>query len=312
MRGSILVIDDMHPSIKPGLQKLGFNVNYRPEIRREEILEIIPDYLGLIVRSKTDADRELIDRASKLKFIARAGAGTDKIDEAYCNEKNIIILNSPEGNKDALAEHALGMLLALLNHMTASDRQVREYNWDREGNRGTELHSKSVGIIGYGNMGAAFARRLVGFSCHVLAYDKYKTGYDDIYARESSLDDIFSHCDILSLHVPLTEETQGYYNLEFFSKFQNDLWLINTARGGILPLNDLLNLLKSGKIKGAALDVLEIEPPAKALNEQKLIFDELIKFNNVILTPHVGGWTFESYRKINEVLLEKIGRLNIF
>jgi D-3-phosphoglycerate dehydrogenase len=312
MRGSILVIDEMHPSILPGLQKLGFNVSYRPEIRRKEILDIIPEFLGLVVRSKTDADRELIDKAKNLKFIARAGAGTDKIDAAYCAEKNIIILNSPEGNKDALAEHALGMLLALLNHLHTSDREVRSYTWDREGNRGTELHSKTIGIIGYGNMGSAFARRLIGFSCEVLAYDKYKTGYDDIHAREASMEDIFRQCDVLSLHVPLTDETEGFYDLEFFSRFKKDIWLINTARGGILPLGDLVTLLKSGKIKGAALDVLESEPPVKSSEVNQGIFEEIIKFHNVILSPHVGGWTYESYRKINEVLLEKIGRLNIF
>jgi D-3-phosphoglycerate dehydrogenase len=311
MRGSVLIIDEMHPSIVPGLLKLGFNADYHPEIGRKEILRIIPEYLGLIVRSKTEADRELIDKAVKLKFIARAGAGTDKIDVDYCAERNIMILNSPEGNQDALAEHATGMLLALFNHFHVADAQVRQFVWDREGNRGVELHSKTVGIIGYGHMGSAFAKRLAGFSCHVLAYDKYKTGYEDIYVKESTMDDLFENCDILSLHVPLSDETRRYYNEKFFTGFRKPLWIMNTARGDILPLADLIRLLNTGKILGAALDVLEYENLPAMKNEDKLLFEELIKFKNVILTPHIGGWTHESYKKINDVLLEKIGRLNV-
>ena len=311
MRGSILIIDDMHPGIIPGLQKLGFDVDYRPEIQRKEILNDNNRYIGLIIRSKMEADKELLDKASKLKFIARAGAGTDKIDVNYCKEKNITILNSPEGNKDALAEHAIGMLLALLNNMVKSDREIRNNIWEREANRGYELHSKCVGIIGYGNMGSAFARRLAGFSCEVIAYDKYKTGFEDIYVRECALEDIFDRCEILSLHVPLTSETRGYYNFEFFNKFKNNIWLLNTARGSIIPLIDLLNLLIGGKIRGAALDVLEDENIDKLNKDEKKNFDRLTELNNVLLTPHVAGWTFESYRKINKILLEKIGRLNI-
>jgi D-3-phosphoglycerate dehydrogenase len=312
LRGSILIIDDMHSGIVPGLQKLGFIVDYRPEISRNDILEIIPEYLGLVIRSKTDADKELIDKARKLKFIARAGAGTDRIDTEYCQEKNIIVLNSPEGNKDALGEHAAGMLLALFNHMHTGDSEIRNHVWRREENRGTELHSKTVGIVGYGNMGSSFARRLSGFSCTVLAYDKYKTGYEDIYARESTLEELYSEADVVSLHVPLTPETRNFYNFDFFSRFHRNVWLINTARGNIVPLADLVKLLSSGKVLGAALDVLENETLSSLAGKDRETFGQLIKFDNVILTPHVGGWTHESYRKINEVLIEKIGRLNIF
>ena len=311
MRGSVLIVDEMHPGIVTGLHKLGFAADYRPDIRRKEILETIGEYTGLIIRSKTDADLELLEKASSLRFIARAGAGTDKIDEDSCAARNIIILNAPEGNQDALAEHAVGMLLALLNHMHTADRQVRNYQWDREKNRGYEIHSKTVGIIGYGHMGGALAKRLSGFSCQVLAYDKYKTAFGDIYCREASMQEIFDQADILSLHVPLTPETRGYYNGRFFSRFSKNIWLLNTARGEILPTKDLLDLLHSGKIKGAALDVLENEKIPALKGEEKIFFDEFAKLDNVLLTPHVGGWTFESYEKINEVLIEKIGRLNI-
>jgi D-3-phosphoglycerate dehydrogenase len=293
------------------LQKLGFTVDYRPDIGREEILTIISDYIGLIIRSKTDVNSEFLDKASQLKFVARAGAGTDKIDVPLCERRKIPILNAPEGNQDALAEHALGMLLALMNRIVISDHQVRDFVWDREGNRGIEIHGKTVGIIGYGHMGSAFARRLAGFSCKVLAYDKYKTGYEDIYARETDLDELFREADILSLHVPLTDETRNFYNYGFFRQFAKNIWLINTARGNILPLEDLVRLIGEGKITGAALDVLEKENLKKLGKSELEIFEELIKFNNVVLTPHIAGWTHESYRKINETLLEKIGRLNM-
>ena len=311
MRGSVLIIDKMHEGIIPGLKKLGFSVDYRPEIKRSEILSILPEYTGLIIRSKTEADREFLDRAVNLKFIARAGAGTDKIDEEYCREKKVTILNAPEGNKDALAEHAVGMLISLMNHMARSDAQIRNYTWDREGNRGYELHSKSVGIIGYGNMGSALAKRLSGFSCEVLAYDKYKSGFDDLYAHESSLEQLYEHCDIISLHVPLTHETRNHYDYNFFNKFKKNIWLLNTARGNIVPLEDLVRLMEEKRILGAALDVLENEKLSGMNDREKKTFDRLIKLENVLLTPHVGGWTFESYRKINEVLLDKIGKLNI-
>ncbi len=311
MRGKSLIIDEMHPGIVPGLQKLGVDVDYKPESKPDEISGIIHEYTGLIIRSKIEADKDFLAKAAKLRFIGRAGAGTDKIDADFCAEKDIVILNAPEGNMDALAEHVTGLLLSLLNKIPKADLEVRNYTWDREGNRGTELHGKSVGIIGYGHMGSAFAKRLAGFSCHVLAYDKYKTGYEDIYAKESTLDNIFENCNIISLHVPLTDETRGFYNYDFFSSFRNNVWLLNTARGNIMPSKDLVRLLNEGKIIGAGLDVLEKENLGRLKNEDKVIFEELLKFKNVILTPHVAGWTFESYVKINEVLIEKIGRLNI-
>ena len=306
MGRKIIIADEMHPSIIPDLKKAGFEVDYLPKISREDLKEGIHPYNGIIIRSKTNLDREMLDLALNLDFIARAGAGTDKIDDSYCDEKGIVILNAPEGNRDALAEHAIGILLTLLNKIHISDKQIRRMIWDRVGNRGTEIKDKVVGIIGYGNMGSAFAQRLSGFECKVLAYDKYKKGYSYQYAIESGMDQLYEEVDILSLHVPLTDETMGLYNFDFFNNFEKDIYLVNTARGPILPLTDLIRLLDDGKILGAALDVLEKEKLAKLNMEEKDRFNNLIDRNNVVFTPHVGGWSFESYKRINDTLVQKI------
>lgn len=311
MKKKVLISDAMHPSIIPTLTELNFEVDYFPEITRSMILEKLHQYFGLIIRSKTVIDKELIDKGKDLKFIARAGAGLDQIDLAYANGKGIEIINAPEGNRDAVGEHALGMLLALLNHMHRADRQVRLKNWQREMNRGNELHGKIVGIIGYGNMGRALAKRLSGFECTVLAYDKYLKKYSDQYARETNMDEIFQKAEILSFHIPLTTETKGMANDEYFKKFHSDLFLINTARGEIIPIKTLLNQLLTGKIRGAALDVLEVEKFDKLNNEQELILTELFKLDNVIFTPHVAGWSEESYIKINQTLAKKIKLLKL-
>lgn len=306
MGRKIIIADEMHPSIIPDLKKVGFEVDYLPFISREDLKKSIHAYHGIIIRSKTDLDREMLDLAMNLNFIARAGAGTDKIDDSYCNEKGIIILNAPEGNRDALGEHTLGILLTLLNKIHISDKQIRRMIWDREGNRGVEIKDKVVGIIGYGNMGSAFAQRLSGFECKVLAYDKYKKGYSDQFVTESSMDQLYKEVDILSLHVPLTDETQGLYNSDFFNNFNKKIYLINTARGPILPLKDLIRLLDIGKILGVALDVLEKEKLGKLSMEEKDRFNNLIERENVVFTPHVGGWSFESYKRINDTLVQKI------
>ncbi|MFC2126073.1 NAD(P)-dependent oxidoreductase [Bacteroidota bacterium] len=303
---NVLIIDEMHSSIVPGLERIGLTADYQPSILRNEILDVIENYEGMIVRSKTNADREMLDKAVNLKYIARAGAGTDKIDDKLCEKKGIVILNAPEGNRDALGEHALGILLSLLNKIHTSDHEIRHSKWDREGNRGYEVLGKTVGIIGYGNMGGAFAQRLCGFGCKVLAYDKYKTGYGDQYVEESSMDDLFNETDILSFHVPLTPETNGFYNYGFFHNFRKDLILINSARGQILPLKDLIRLMDEGKVTGAALDVLENEKIDTLQNSDNEIFNNLISRSNVVFTPHVGGWSYESYERINTILIEKI------
>lgn len=309
MKKKILIIDKMHESIEPMLVEKGFEVDFRPEIKPEEVFKIVGVYEGLILRSKMLVNRELIEKATKLEFIARAGAGVDQIEADFLVDRNITVLNAPEGNRDALAEHVLGMMLCLLNHIHLAHQQVISGIWDREGNRGREVAGKTVTLFGFGNMGQATAMRLSGFSARVLAYDKYRQDIQTSLARMVSLPQVFSDTDILSLHVPLTEETRGMFNLSFFEKFEKPIYLINTARGEILPMRDLLQAIERGIVKGAALDVLENEKLDKLSKEQQALLKALAKTNRVIFTPHVGGWTFESYQKINLVLANKIAAL---
>ncbi|MCE7993096.1 MAG: phosphoglycerate dehydrogenase [Roseivirga sp.] len=297
----------MHESILPLLEGIGFKTDYRPKISREELMAIIGDYQVLLIRSKTQIDVDMVDAATQLEVIGRAGAGLDKIDVEYVESKGIEIVNAPEGNRDALAEHVMGMLLAMLNNVVSADAEVRQWIWNREANRGIELSDKTIGIIGYGNMGQAFVQRLRAFDCRILVYDKYKKGFGTKKVEEVSLEKIYAKADILSLHVPLSEETRGWVNHEFIEKFRKDIFLINSARGEILPVKDLLSLLDSGKVIAAALDVLEKEKFDKLTSEEKDLFTDLFQRRNVVLSPHVGGWTFASYKRINEVLVGKIG-----
>ena len=304
----ILVIDLMHESLLPLLTAKGLSADYRPGIKREEVYDAVGDYEGLVVRSKITIDEALLQRAPRLRFIARAGAGMDQIDVEACRKRNIALFNAPEGNRVAVAEHALGMLLCLFNKLHLADRQVRSGTWDREGNRGVELMGKTVGIIGYGNTGREFARRVSAFGCPVLAYDKYRQGYGDAIAEESSLEAIFAQADVLSLHVPLTPETLGWVDETFLGRFRKSIYLVNTARGEIVPLAGLVAALGNGKVYGACLDVLENEKLAALNPSQRAAFDALAASDRVLLTPHVAGWTHESYLKINLVLTEKIAR----
>jgi D-3-phosphoglycerate dehydrogenase len=245
----------------------------------------------------------------RLRFIGRAGAGLDLIDEAITEEKGIVVFAANEGNRVAVSEHVIGMLLVLMNNLLIADRQVREGKWLREENRGYELFGKTVGIIGYGNNGSETAKRLSAFGCEVLAYDKYKVGFSDEYATESSMQDIFDKADILSLHIPLTKETLQLVNQEFLNSFVNNIYIANASRGEIVVLDALLAGLNSGKIKGACLDVLENEKLAQLNPAQKETFEELIKSDKVIFSPHIAGWTHESYVRINEVLIKKIQKV---
>jgi len=307
----ILIIDEMHESIVPLLEEGGHEVHYRPEIEKKEIFEIVGNYEGLIIRSKTPMDRTLLEKAIQLKFIGRAGAGLDNIDLEYLDEKGIQLFHAPEGNRDAVAEHAVGMLLALFNHFGRADQQVRKGIWRREENRGEELAGKTVGIIGYGNMGQAFAKRLSGFEVEVLAYDKYRSGYGDAYAKESTWGEIFEKADILSMHVPLTSETRGFLDMDLLSKFKKPIYFINTSRGEVISFDTLNETLQEKLFKGAVLDVLENEKFSQMTQAQQLSFEKLAERINVLFTPHVAGWTFQSYEKINKVLVEKISRMII-
>jgi D-3-phosphoglycerate dehydrogenase len=309
MRKGCLIADEMHESILELLDELGFVVNYQPKISRQELLEVIGPYHGLIIRSKTLVDKEVVDAAANLEFVARAGAGLDLIDVPYLESKGIEMLNAPEGNRDALAEHAMGLLLSLLNNIVSADEEVRNWKWQREANRGVELSDKTVGIIGFGNMGQAFVQRLRAFDCRVLVYDKYKKGFGTKNVEEVTLEKLFDKADILSLHIPLTEKTRSWINKDFVNSFSKNIFLLNTARGEVLPTADLLELLDSGKVIGAALDVLEIEKFDELSMDDKELFDNLFSRKNVILSPHVGGWTFASYKRISEVLVGKISNL---
>ncbi|MEJ7560350.1 MAG: 2-hydroxyacid dehydrogenase [Pedobacter sp.] len=303
----ILIVDDLHPVFKEQAELLGFEVDDRPLITREETLEVVKNYVGIAVRTKFRIDKTLFDAAPNLKFVARAGAGLDNIEESIAKERNIQLLNAPEGNMDAVGEHATGLLLSLMNNFRNADRQIRNGQWDREGNRGYELKGKTVGIIGYGFMGQSFAKKLKGFEVNVIAYDKYKTGFSNEFAKEVSMEEIVRQSDVLSLHIPLTPETRQMVDEEYLFHFRKPIFFINTARGEIVNTKVILNALQQGKILGAGLDVLETEK-FPLLAEQDW-YSDLIKSNNVILTPHVAGWTFDSYRKISEVLAAKLAAL---
>jgi D-3-phosphoglycerate dehydrogenase len=304
MKGKILIVDNLHPAFKESATAMGFEVHDRPLITRAETLDIIADYEGIAVRTKFLMDKELMQAGLNLKFIARAGAGMDNIDVPFAKQKEIELINAPEGNMDAVGEHAVGMLLGLMNNFRRADAEIRNGIWDREGSRGYELKGKTVGIVGYGFMGRSFAKKLSGFGVHVIAYDKYKTGFSDEYAREVSMEEIVKHSDVLSLHIPLTAETRQMVNEEYLLHFRKPLFFINTARGEVVDTQAVLNAIAQGKILGAGLDVLQVEK-FPTLGEQHW-YNALKSSDKVILTPHVGGWTFDSYRKISEVLADKL------
>lgn len=287
----------------------GVEYDYQPTITKQEFDTIIHRYEILVIRSKFKVKAEDIDRGKQLKIIGRVGAGLENIDIQYAESKNIICLNSPEGNRDAVGEHAMGMLLNLMNHIPKADQEIRKGIWDREGNWGTEISDKTIGIIGYGNMGKAFAQRIKAFTPNLLAYDKYKQGFTDELVQEARMDEIFEKADILSLHVPLRPDTKYLISESYIQKFKKNIVLINTARGECVNTKDLVSALDKGKITGACLDVLEYE---KTTFEEMFSKDmpeplkHLIAAQNVILTPHIAGWTDQAYVKLSKVMAQKI------
>jgi len=306
----VLFVDSTHETLPQKLTKAGFDCHYMPEINPDKIKDIVSDYHGIIIRSKIKIDKTIIKLAQNLKFIGRVGAGLENIDVDFAESKGIKCFNSPEGNRDAVGEHALGMLLCLFNNIIKADMEVRSGKWIREENRGLEIKGKTIGIIGYGNMGSAFAQRLKGFEANVIAYDKYKTNYSDNYVSEVTLNDVFEQSDILSLHVPLTEETFEMVNDEFINRFRKNIYILNTARGKVLKTEDLVKNMKQGKVLGASLDVLEYEKVSfESLHSEESIpeaLNYLIKSPNVVLTPHIAGWTHESNVKLSGFLADKI------
>jgi len=306
-----LIVDPVHESLFPMLENIGWEAHYHPEFSRAQIRDVLKGYDGLIIRSKTLVDVDLLGTHPTLKFVGRAGAGLDLLDREYLAAKGIQVLHASEGNRDAVGEFTVGLLLSLLRNIPAADRGIREFVWDREGNRGEEIMGKTIGIIGYGNMGQSFARRLSGFSCNVLAYDKYKTGFSDGHAKEVEMATIFRETDILSLHIPLTAETRNLVDKHYLNCFGKRIVLINTARGEIVSLTDLTEMMEAGIVRGAALDVLENEKLEHLTPEQLLTFNLLRKRSDVILSPHIAGWTFDSHVKINVALVEKIKALQM-
>jgi D-3-phosphoglycerate dehydrogenase len=306
----ILFIDSVHPFLKEALIADGHECIEGYKLSRDEIRNQINNYHGVVIRSRILLDEDILSK-SNLLFIARAGAGMESIDIIYARSKNIICLNSPEGNRDAVGEHAIAMFLSLINNLKRSDEQVRKGIWSREENRGYEIKGKTVGIIGFGNMGSTFAQKFRGFDCKILAYDKYKSGFGDKYVKEVLIDELFDSTDILSLHVPLTEETEYLIDNTFINKFKKNIYLINTARGKCVNTDDLVANLKNGKIKGACLDVIEYEDSSfekisKADFTNHPSWKYLVNSDKVIFTPHIAGWSFESNERIARVLYEKI------
>ena len=301
-----LIVDDIHEVLISGLEKIGIEVIYKPFIAREDALLLLNDIGIIVVRSKFLIDREVIDSAPSLKAIARAGAGIDNIDEEYAKFKNIKIFHAAAGNSDAVAEHTMAMILGLLAKIASADKSVRNGIWDREKYRGIELKGKTVGILGYGNMGQAVAVRLKSFGCKIIAYDKYLMDWPDENASRVEFEQLCLESEILTLHIPLTSETNGLVDIEFLKKFRKGLFLLNMSRGKILSLEGLSTLLQQGLLSGVALDVLEDEPPLKKNQALSAKYLSLFEREDVLFSPHIGGWTIESYKKIATVLEDKI------
>ena len=305
----VLITDDCHPLLREGLTDMGYAYDFLPDITPEETRRIIPGYEGLVINSKIIVNREFLDAAAKLRFVGRLGSGMEIVDRVYAVERGVAVVSSPEGNRNAVAEQALGMLLALANNLLRADREVRQNIWRREANRGWELRGKTLGIIGFGHTGSQFARKLAGMEMRVLAYDKYKPeGYAAgmEWVRETTLADIQAQSDIISLHLPLTAETKHLVDNQFIDLCKRAFILINTSRGGCVKTEDVTAALENGHIGGACLDVFENEKPPMFTASETALYERLHQLENVVLAPHIAGWTHESKRLMAAVLLEKI------
>ena len=308
----ILHIDSNHPLLWNQLQQAGFTNEEDFTSTKEEVEAKIQNYNGIVIRSRFKIDKQFLDKATNLQFIARVGAGLESIDCDYAIQKGIHLIAAPEGNSNAVGEHSLGMLLSLLNKLNRADKLVREGKWIREGNRGYELEGKTVGLIGYGNMGKSFAKKLRGFDVKVLCYD-IQENVGDENATQVSLQELQKQADVLSLHIPWTPQTDKMVNSSFINQFAKSFWFINTSRGNNVVTADLVAALQSGKILGVGLDVLEYEKLSFENlfidSEKPAAFQYLLQAENVILTPHIAGWTFESHEKLAQVIVDKIVKL---
>jgi len=300
-----LITADIHPYLQQRLEVLGYNVVVKMEINRAELLDIIADFDMLIITTYTKVDKAVIDKAVQLKVIGRVGSGMENIDISYCHQKNIKCINSPEGNENAVGEHCLAMLLSFMNNINKANTEIKQNIFLREENRGEELDGKTIGIIGYGHTGKAFAKKLRGFDVKILAYDKYQS-ISDLNVQPVSLQEIQQSADIISFHVPYTSETHHYCNEEFILHCAKTPVIINTSRGAVVDTLAILNALKNAQIKGCCLDVFEDEPITQNKIHPPNIYQEILAFNNVIATPHIAGWTRESKLKLVKILMDKI------
>ena len=302
----ILITAKAHPVFFDTLQQKGYEVRYVPEITYEQLYEDIEDVTGLVVTTRIKIDRKLLDKAGKLRWIGRLGSGMELIDTAYAAEKNIICVSSPEGNRNAVGEHALGMLLNLMNHISKSSLEIKQGLWLREQNRGVELTGKIVGIIGFGNTGSAFAKLLSSFDVSILAYDKYKFGFGSAAVKEANIEQICRYADVISFHLPLNDETRHFANDHFFRAVLQKPFIINTCRGAVINTASLLAALKNNRIAGAALDVQENEKLDTLNQLETEQLDFLNAQKNVLLTPHIAGYSNEAFYKMSKLLLDKL------
>ncbi|MEO6818619.1 MAG: NAD(P)-dependent oxidoreductase [Ginsengibacter sp.] len=306
MEKNVIITAKAHSYISETLKEKGYSILDFPEINYEQLKDIIHRAKGLIVTTRLKIDRQMIDNASQLKWIGRLGSGMELIDVDYANSKGIICVSSPEGNRNAVAEHALGLLLNLTNKICISAQQIKEGKWIREANRGIELEGKTIGIIGYGNTGSAFAKVLSGFDLKIMAYDKYKSGFGDEKVIESSFHELVEESDVISFHVPLTDETLHMANDSFFNALKKSPIFLSTCRGKVTDVKALIRAIKIGKISGAGLDVLENEKLQNYTSEEQADLNDLLARGNVIITPHIAGYSKEAFYKMGNVLLKKL------
>jgi D-3-phosphoglycerate dehydrogenase / 2-oxoglutarate reductase len=308
MHKKVLITDKVHPIIIESFQSHQWVVDYNTTIENNQLDEILHGYDGIVINSKIMMDKLRIDKGKNLKFIGRLGSGLEIIDLKYAKKKGVQVYNSPEGNCNAVAEHELGMILSLLNNINRADRALRSFDWQREKNRGEELSGKTIGIIGLGHTGSSFAEKLSSWRLNVISYDKYRKRYPRSlrFVEKTDMETLISQSDIISLHLPLTYETQYLVNQNFISRCKDGVIISNTSRGKVINTQDLISNLKTGKIRGACLDVFENEKPETFSAVEKEMYQSLYQMENVVLTPHIAGWTNESLKRIAEVLFQKI------